>query len=75
MAGITAPRHWDDIRAMVQYYPAFCIPDDARKRFASISEIPDTYKMFNRKIERVYAENLLDFDFITAHLTFFTAAE
>ena len=62
VAGITAPRHRDDIRAMVQYYPAFCIPDDARKRFASVSEIPETYKVFNQKVGRVYAEKLLDFD-------------
>ena len=62
VVGITAPRHRDDIRAMVQYYPAFCIPDDARKRFASAAEIPETYKVFNRKIGRVYAEKLLDFD-------------
>ena len=62
VAGITAPRHRDDIRAMVQYYPAFCIPDDARKRFASGSEIPETYEVFDHKIGRVYAEKLLDFD-------------
>ena len=62
VAGITVPRHQDDVRAMVQYYPAFCIPDDARKRFASASEIPETYRVFNRKIGRVYAEKLLGFD-------------
>ena len=47
---------------MVQYYSAFCIPDDARKWFASVSEIPETYKVFNQKIGRVYTEKLLDFD-------------
>ena len=62
VAGITAPRCRDDVRAVVQYYPAFCIPDDARKRFASVSDIPETYKVFNRKIGRIYAEKLLDFD-------------
>ena len=62
MVGITAPGRRDDIRAMVQYYPAFCIPDDARKQFASASEIPETYKAFDRRIGLVYAEKLLDFD-------------
>ena len=62
VAGITAPRYRDDVRAIVLYYPAFCIPDDAQKRFASVSEIPETYKVFNKKIGRVYAERLLDFD-------------
>ena len=62
VAGITAPRHRDDVRAMVQYYPAFCIPDDARKRFPSAEDIPETYKVFNQKIGRIYAEKLLDFD-------------
>ena len=41
VVGIAAPRHQDDIRAMVQYYPAYSIPDNARKRFASVSEIPN----------------------------------
>ena len=58
VVGITAPSHWDDVRAIVQYYPAFCIPDDARKRFPSVSEILDTYKAFHRKVGRVYAERL-----------------
>lgn len=62
VAGITAPRHRDNIRAMVQYYPAYCIPDDARTRFASAAEIPEAYKVFNQKIGRAYAEKLLDFD-------------
>ena len=62
VACITVPRHRADIRAMVQYYPAFCIPDDAQKRFASVSDIPETYQVFNRKVGRVYAEKLLDFD-------------
>ena len=62
VVGITAPSHRNDVRAMVQYYPAFCIPDDARKQFASVSEIPETYKVFNQKIGRGYAEKLLDFD-------------
>lgn len=50
VAGITAPRHRGDVRAMVQYYPAYCIPDDARKRFASAAEIPETYKVFHRRV-------------------------
>lgn len=62
VAGITAPRHRGDVRAMVQYYPAYCIPDDTRKRFASAAEIPETYKVFHRKVGRTYAEQLLDFD-------------
>ena len=66
VAGITAPRHRDDVRARVQYYPAFCIPDDARKRFPSAEDIPETYKVFNQKVGRVYAEKLLDFDIYRA---------
>ena len=62
VVGITALHCRDDVRAMVQYYPAFCIPDDARKQFASVSDIPDAYKVFNQKIGRAYAEKLLDFD-------------
>lgn len=62
VAGMTAPEYSDDLKGMVQYYPAFCIPDDARKKYASVTDIPDEDDVFGQPIGRVYSEKLLDYD-------------
>ncbi|MDO4284133.1 MAG: alpha/beta fold hydrolase [Eubacteriales bacterium] len=71
VCGITAPRHLSRLRAMVLYYPAFCIPDDARRKFASPAEIPPVSKTFGLKVSRLYNERLLDYD-IWSELSAFT---
>lgn len=62
VAGMTAPEYVDDLKGMVQYYPAFCIPDDARKRFASVEDIPEVGGAFSKDVGRIYSEKLLDYD-------------
>lgn len=65
VAGITAKRHRDDLKAMVLYYPAFCIPEDAQKKFASVEEIPAVSKTFKFEVGKIYNEKLLDYDIFT----------
>lgn len=62
VAGMTAPEYVDDLKGMIQYYPAFCIPDDARKRFASVEDIPEVGGAFSKDVGRIYNEKLLDYD-------------
>ncbi len=62
VAGITAPRHRDKLKAMVLYYPAFCIPEDAQKKFARVEDIPAVSKTFKLDVGKVYNEKLLDYD-------------
>ena len=62
VAGITAPRFQNDLKAIVEYYPAYCIPDDARKKYKSVDEIPAVCKTFGLDVGKVYNEKLLDFD-------------
>lgn len=62
VAGITAPRHENQLSAMILHYPAFCIPEDARKRYSSAEKIPAVDKVFGRNVGRVYSEKLLDYD-------------
>lgn len=62
VSAITAPRFADHLKALVLYYPAFCIPDDARKKFASVADIPDVDDVFGQPIGRIYSEQLLDYD-------------
>jgi len=61
-SAITAPYHKDQIKAMVLYYPAFCIPEDAQKRHATVDDIPKTEKVFGMRVGKVYSEKLLDYD-------------
>lgn len=62
VAGITAPGKKDKLKAMILYYPAFCIPEDAQKKFASVDDIPQVSKTFKLDVGRIYNEKLLDYD-------------
>lgn len=50
------------VNALVLIYPAFSVADDARKRYASAEEIPETETLMGLEIGRVYSESLLDYD-------------
>ena len=62
VAGITAPRHEAQLKAMILYYPAFCIPEDARKRYSTSEKIPDVDKVFGKIVGKTYSEKLLEYD-------------
>ncbi|MGN0998339.1 MAG: alpha/beta hydrolase family protein [Faecousia sp.] len=62
VAGITAPSHTDQLKAMILYYPAFCIPEDAQKKFSSVDDIPAVSKTFKLDVGKVYHEKLLGYD-------------
>ena len=62
VSGITAPYRMDDLKAMVLYYPAFCIPDMAHERFARKEDITDVCEAFNLNISRKYYEDVWDLD-------------
>lgn len=62
VAGITAPKHENQLNAMILYYPAFCIPEDAQKKFAAVEDIPEVSKTFKLDVGRIYNEKLLNYD-------------
>lgn len=66
VAAMTAPAFAGDIRAMILYYPALCIADDARKKFKRAADIPAVVKNFGHKVGRQYYEDLLDYDVYAA---------
>ena len=35
----------DDIKGLIDYYPAFCIRDDAEKAYPNPNDVPDTYNV------------------------------
>lgn len=62
VTGITAAQRPRDIRAVIEYYPAFCIPEDARARHGDLENIPEIETFGSSKLGRVYSEKLFDYD-------------
>lgn len=62
VSAITAADRPADIRGLILWYPAFCIPDDAKRRHPTRQEIPDSYRIMGRKVGRIYSEGLYDYD-------------
>lgn len=62
VSAITAAQRPQDIRGLIEYNPAFCIPADARARFASVEEIPEQYVQVSCVLSRDYAAQVLDYD-------------
>ena len=61
VTGITAAEH-PEIKAVIEYYPAFCIPEDARKRHESVSNIPEKEQFGGSLLGREYSESVWDYD-------------
>ena len=62
VSAITAAQRPQDIRGLIEYNPAFCIPDDAQLRFSSLEEIPERYVQVECLLSRKYAAEMLDYD-------------
>lgn len=66
VSAITAADHQEEVRGAILLYPAFCLVDQTKERFASVEDIPDTYFSLWMTVGRAYAENLLDYDIYEA---------
>ena len=53
----------DDIKGLVDYYPAFCIRDDAEKAYPNPSDVPDTYSVLGfATVGKIYYMDATSFD-------------
>lgn len=66
VSAITVAAYQEEVRGAILLYPAFCLVDQTKERFASVDDIPDTYFSLWMTIGRAYAENLLDYDIYEA---------
>lgn len=63
VSALVAARRPDDVAGLVLLYPALSIPDDARERFSSADEIPETVEgLFGATVGRRYYADILDLD-------------
>ena len=65
VSAITASQMPDDILCLALFYPAFCIPDDAKRRYPTPDDIPASSSLWGTQLGRTYYEDLYDFDVYT----------
>jgi len=62
VSALTAAAHEEEIQGAILLYPAFVMVDDAKDRFESVEDIPDSFHHMWMTVGRVFAEDLLDYD-------------
>jgi uncharacterized protein len=63
VSALVASNRPEDIKGLFLVYPAMCIPDEARQRYASIDEVPDKIELMGLTIGKTYYQYLLDYNF------------
>lgn len=62
VSALVAAERGDDISGLILFYPAFVIPDDARRTFSSFSDITDRSRIFGMSVGRRYYEDVYYMD-------------
>lgn len=62
VSALLAERSDEDVHGLIMLYPALVIPDDARERYASASDIPEMARVFGTPVGRTYFSDVLDMD-------------
>lgn len=62
VSAITASDHIDEVDALVLYYPAFVLQDDAKKAYPNIDDVPETYPIMGMTIGKIYNVDARSFD-------------
>ena len=62
VSALTAAAHPEQVKGMILYYPAFCIPDDWKKTYPSEEELPDQREFWNMELGKIYFQDVRDLD-------------
>ena len=62
VAALLAASRPEEIQGLALLYPAFVIPDDARKRYTSEEDVPESSHIFGVPVGRIYYTDVLDMD-------------
>ncbi len=62
VSALVAARMPERIRGLALHYPAFCIPDDIRTRFAATVDVPETFFCLSMDVGRRFATDALGLD-------------
>lgn len=62
VSSLAAARREQDVRGLVMYYPAFCIPDDWRKKYPDPEQLPGTVEFWNLTLGERYIRDACALD-------------
>lgn len=62
VSALVAARMPERIRGLALHYPAFCIPDDIRARFASAADVPETFFSLSMDVGSRFTTDALELD-------------
>jgi len=63
VASLTASRHARELRGLILLYPAYIIPDELHRHFASLEDVPDEVNYYGWvRLGRRYAEDAWNLD-------------
>ena len=62
VTALTAEEIKDEIKGMILYFPALNIPDDWRRTFKNVSDIPATYDFWGLTLGKAFFTSIHDFD-------------
>ena len=60
--GGTKGSQQDEVKALVLFYPAFVLQDDARERYPDPADIPETETLMGNTLGAIYARDAMSFD-------------
>ena len=52
----------DDVKALILYYPAFVLQDDARARYPNLDDIPEIENLWGTELGAIYSMDAMSFD-------------
>ncbi|MBQ9348333.1 MAG: alpha/beta hydrolase [Oscillibacter sp.] len=62
VSSYVAAQHPDEVKALVLFYPAFVLQDDARERYPDPADIPETETLMGNTLGAIYARDAMSFD-------------
>ena len=62
VSSYVAARHADEVKALILFYPAFVLQDDARERYPNPADIPETETLMGNTLGAIYARDAMSFD-------------
>ena len=52
----------DKVRALALYYPALCVPDDWKKKYPNLDEVPETFDFWGLMLGKGFVEDIHKLD-------------
>ncbi len=62
VASLATEELMDQVKGLILYFPAFCIPDNWKNTYPELSDIPDENDFWGMKLGRNFFESIHDFD-------------